>query len=107
MPGQQSAGVQVQGSAKGNEIGENRIKGRGRVAISVIFSDFSLDKPGTTDGKPSATSFQGNNVQQFAATLATVEIGEGAANTTIAGGSGTLIDKGIGTVVKGNFTPTS
>ena len=31
----------------------------------------------------------GNNVQQFAATLATVEIGEGAANTTIAGGSGT------------------
>ena len=58
-PGQQSAGVQVQGSAKDNEIGENRIKGRGRVAISVIFSDFGLDKPPNTDGKPSKTSFRG------------------------------------------------
>ncbi len=107
MPGEQSAGVQVQGSAKDNEIRENRIKGRGRVAISVISSDFDLDKPANTDGSPSATSFQGNNVQQFAPTLATVEIGKGAKDTTIAGGSGTLIDEGIGTVVKGNFHPPS
>jgi hypothetical protein len=103
LPGQQSAGVQVQGSANDNEIRENRIKGRGRAAISVIFSDFQLDKPAGTDGNPSATNFQGNNVQQFAPTVATVEIGAVAKRTTIAGGSGTLIDHGVGTVVKGNF----
>jgi hypothetical protein len=103
LPGQQSAGVQVQGSANDNEIRANRINGRGRVAISVIFSDFQLDKPTGTDGNPSATNFQGNNVQQFAPTVATVEIGAVAKNTTIAGGSGTLIDQGVGTVVNGNF----
>jgi hypothetical protein len=105
VPGLQSAGIQVQGTAEDNEIRENRIKGRGRVAISVIFSDFGLDKPGTTDGNPLATTFQGNNVQHFAPTVATVEVGVGAKNTTIAGGSGTLIDNGIGTVVHGNFHP--
>jgi Right handed beta helix region len=106
-PGLQSAGVQVEGSANGNEILENRIKGRGRAAISVIFSDFQLDKPTGTDGNPSATKFQGNNIQQFAPTVATVEIGAVAKNTTIDGGSGTLIDNGIGTVVHGNFHPPS
>ena len=103
LPGEQSAGVQVQGSANDNEILENRIKGRSRAAISVIFSDFQLDKPTGTDGNPSATKFQGNNVQQFAPTVATVEIGAVAKDTTIAGGSGTLIDHGLGTVVHGNF----
>jgi hypothetical protein len=107
LPGLQSAGVQVQGSAKANEILKNRIAGRGRVAISVIFSDFPLDKPSGTDGNPSATTFQGNNVQHFAPTLATVEVGAGAKNTTIKGGSGTIIDKGIGTVVDGKFHPPS
>jgi nitrous oxidase accessory protein NosD len=107
LPGLQSAGVQVQGSAKANEILKNRIAGRGRVAISVIFSDFPLDKPSGTDGNPSATTFQGNNVQHFAPTLATVEVGAGAKNTTIKGGSGTIIDNGIGTVVDGKFHPPS
>jgi hypothetical protein len=104
MPGQQSAGVQVQGSANDNEILENRIKGRGRVAISVIFSNFPLDKANGT-GNPLATRFQGNNVQQFAPTVATVEVGAGATDTRIVGGSGTLIDNGTGTVVQGNFQP--
>ncbi len=103
VPGGQSAGVQVQGTAENNEILQNRIQGRGRVAISVIFSDFDLDIPAGTDGKPSATKFQGNNVQQFAPTVATVEVGAGVKNTTIDGGSGTLIDNGTGTVVHGNF----
>jgi hypothetical protein len=107
LPGLQSAGVQVQGSANDNEILENRIKGRGRIGISVIFSDFRLDKPRGTTGNPSATKFQGNNVQHFAPTVATVEIGAAATNTTIVGGSGTLIDNGIGTVVQGNFHPPS
>jgi hypothetical protein len=103
-PGLQSAGVQVQGSADQNEILQNRINGRGRVAISVIFSNFPLDK-GNGTGNPSATQFQGNNVQQFAPTVATVEVGTGAKDTTIVGGSGTLIDNGTGTVVQGNFQP--
>jgi len=102
VPGLQSAGVQVEGSATDNEILENRIKGRGRAAISCIFSDFPLDK-GNGTGKPVRTRFQGNNIQHFDATVATVEVGTGAQNTTIDGGSGTLIDNGTGTVVHGNF----
>jgi hypothetical protein len=104
VPGLQSAGVQVQGSANDNEILENRIKGRGRVAISVIFSNFPLDQANGT-GNPLATRFQGNNVQQFAPTVATVEVGAGATDTRIIGGSGTLIDNGTATVVQGNFQP--
>ena len=104
MTGQQSAGVQVQGSANDNEILENRIKGHGRVAISVIFSNFPLDKANGT-GNPLATRFQGNNVQQFAPTVATVEVGAGATDTRIVGGSGTLIDNGTGTIIQGNFQP--
>jgi hypothetical protein len=73
--------------------------------MSVIFSNFDLDRPFGTDGTPSATKFQGNNVQQFAPSVATVEVGAGVNNTTIDGGSGTLIDNGIGTVVHGNFPP--
>jgi hypothetical protein len=84
VPGPQSAGVQVQGSANDNG---------------------PLDMPAATDGDPSATTIQGNNVQQFAPTLATVEVGAGAKGTTIVGGSGTLIDNGTGTVVQGNFQP--
>ena len=104
VPGLQSAGVQVQGSANDNQILENRIKGRARAAISVIFSNFALDKANGT-GNPLGTTFQGNNLQQFAPTVATVEVGPGAQNTRIVGGSGTLIDNGIGTVVQGNFQP--
>ncbi len=104
VPGLQSAGVQVEGSADDNEILENRIRGRARAAISVIFSDFPLDIANGT-GNPDATKFEGNNVQQFAPTVATVEVGTGAKDTTIVGGSGTLIDHGIGTVVQGNFQP--
>jgi hypothetical protein len=73
--------------------------------MSVIFSDFPLDRPVGTDGNPSATTLEGNEIEHFAATLATIEIGTGARNTTISGGSGTLIDNGIGTVVHGNFDP--
>ena len=102
VPGLQSAGVQVEGSATDNEILENRIKGRGRAAISCIFSDFPPDK-GNGTGKPVGTRFQGNNIQHFEATVATVEIGPGAQNTTIDGGSGTLIDNGTATIVHGNF----
>lgn len=103
-PGAESAGVQVRGSAERNELRANRIRGRGRVAISVIASTFPADL-GNGTGMPSRTTFTGNNVQQFTADLATVEIGPGVQETTITGGSGSIIDGGIGTAIQGNFQP--
>lgn len=104
-PGAESAGVQVRGSATGNEVSENLIHGRGRVAISVVHSDFGPDKPYGTDGNPADNTFVGNAVQQFDAAVATIEVGEGARSTTIIGGSGTLIDDGVNTTVHGDFRP--
>ncbi len=104
-PGQQpeaeSAGVQVRGTAIGNEILENRIRGRGRVALAAIHSDFGMDIP----GNPVRNMFKGNNFQKFEATVAAVEVGEGAVDTHIVGGSGILIDNGTGTIADGNFEP--
>ncbi len=101
-PGAQSAGVQVQGSANGNRILENRIRGRSRVAMSVVFSDFPLDRP-TGSGNPSDTTLEKNNHRDFDATLATIEVGAGAQDTKVVGGSGTIIDEGTGTVIDGDF----
>jgi hypothetical protein len=102
-PGLQSAGVQVQGSASGNEILENRIYGRARVAISVIHSDFALDRPPNSTGDPVDTTMTGNNHQHFDDTFATIEVGAGAVDTTIYGGSGTLVDEGSGTIAHGAY----
>jgi hypothetical protein len=102
-PGPESAGIQIRGTASDNRVLQNRIRGRGRVAISVVHSSFGLDRPTGTDGNPSGNSFQGNNFQQFDPTVAAVEIGPGARDTTIIGGSGVLIDNGTATVAQGNF----
>jgi hypothetical protein len=103
VPGSESAGIQVRGTALDNRVLQNRIRGRGRVAISVVHSSFPPDRPPGTDGNPAGNNFQGNNFQQFDATVAAVEIGEGVRDTTIVGGSGILIDHGTGTVAQGNF----
>jgi len=102
VPGAQSAGIQVEGSASSTEIVDNRVRGRGRTAFSVIHSDFALDK-GTSSGNPADTRIAGNDGEIFAATVADVEIGEGAANTEILGGSGTVSDRGTGTVILGGY----
>lgn len=101
-PGAQSAAVQVQGSAAGNRVLENRIRGRGRVALSVIHSDFPLDRPSGT-GNPAGTDLRDNETPGFDATLATVEVGAGAKGTKVIGDGGTIIDEGTGTVVEGGF----
>ncbi|HUG00742.1 MAG TPA: right-handed parallel beta-helix repeat-containing protein [Longimicrobiales bacterium] len=103
VPGAQCAGVQVQGSASGNQIIENRIRGRSRVAMSVIHSDFPLDKPTGTSGNPTDTTLRKNNHVDFDATLATAEVGPGAQDTKLIGGGGTIIDEGTGTVIDGGF----
>jgi hypothetical protein len=107
IPGDESAGIQVRGSAVDNQVLQNRVRGRGRVALSVVGSEFPLDKPTGTDGNPRGTTFTGNNIQQFDSTVASVEIGQGVVNTKIVGGSGTIIDNGTGTVVQGNFQPVT
>jgi len=101
-PGAQSAAIQVQGSADDNEILQNQVRGQARVAFSVIHSDFALDK-GTGTGDPVDTIFVGNNHQGLDATLVDLEIGIGATNTQILGGSGTISDLGTGTVVQGGY----
>jgi Right handed beta helix region len=102
VPGAQSAGIQVQGSASRNAVVQNRIRGRGRAALSVIHSDFALDK-GTGSGNPVETSLFGNDEELFTATFASVEIGAGAMDTDIFGGGRTLSDLGTGTVFHGGY----
>ncbi len=101
-PGAQSAGVQVQGSASANQILENRVRGRSRAALSVIFSDFPLDRP-KGSGNPNGTTLEKNNAHDFDATLATIEVGRGAQDTRVIGGRGTIVDEGTGTVIAGDF----
>ncbi|HKA35222.1 MAG TPA: right-handed parallel beta-helix repeat-containing protein [Thermoanaerobaculia bacterium] len=102
VPGAWSAGIQVQGTASRNEIVQNQVRGRGRAAFSVIHSDFALDK-GSGSGNPVETSLFGNSEEDFAAAFASVEIGAGALDTDVFGGSGTLSDRGTGTVSHGGF----
>lgn len=102
VPGAQSAGVVVEGSASANEILENRVRGRGRAAISVIHSDFALDK-GSGSGNPADTRIVGNDQALFTATFADVEVGAGAADTLILGGSGSVSDQGTRTVIRGGY----
>jgi hypothetical protein len=70
--------------------------------MSVIFSDFPLDRP-TGSGNPTDTTLKKNNHRDFDATLATIEVGPGAQDTKLTGGSGTIIDEGTGTVIDGDF----
>ena len=102
VPGPQDAAIQVEGSASGTEIVDNRVRGRGRVAFSVIHSDFPLDK-GSGSGNPADTRIAGNDAGVFVSTFADVEIGTGAANTEIVGGEGTVSDQGTGTRIRGEY----
>lgn len=106
-PGAESAAIQVRGTAIDNDIRANRIRGRGRVALSVVHSEFGPDRPGDTDGNPVGNSFRGNSFEPFDDAVAAVEVGAGARDTTIVGGSGILIDNGTNTVAQGDFQPPS
>ncbi len=100
--GAQSAGIVVQGSARDNVVRNNRIRGHALVALSVIHSDFPLDK-GSGSGNPSDTLLLGNEFETFDATFVDIEIGPGAVNTRIVGGSGSIDDQGTGTTVTAEY----
>ena len=101
--GNQSAAIVVEGSASGTEVRNSAIRGRARVALSVIHSDFPLDK-GAGTGDASNTMVLGNNLDTFEAARVDIEIGVGAVNTEIVGGNGTIDDHGTGTTVTSGFS---
>jgi hypothetical protein len=110
-PGLESAGIQVLGTSTDNHIGANVISGRARVALSVIHSDFPLDKPPNTTGDPLRTNLEENNHIDFAGTLADIEVGTGATFTSITAypnnpnpSDGTILNRGTKTSVTGNYT---
>jgi hypothetical protein len=118
-PGQQSAAVQVEGSAADTTVRRNRISGRALAALSVMYSDFSLDMPDGTSGRPDDTAFLDNELDGFVATpagpglpfadamigldinglLVPVPGGAGASDTTIRGDIGSIVDDGTDTRV--------
>ena len=92
--GGESAGIEVRRAAANNMILANRIRGRAQAAMALVAEP---------SGAPRDTTFTGNNVSTFAATLADVYVGQGVTNTTVIGGHGSLLDQGTGTVVKGGY----
>ena len=107
VPGSFSAAIQVEGSCNENLVADNRFQGHARVVFSVVHSDFPLDKQSGTSGDPQGTSFIGNNHELFTSSLVDVEVGPVANQTTIVGGTGTIVDLGLGTIVKGHYETLS
>jgi hypothetical protein len=92
--GSESAGIEVRRSAVGNTVLSNRIRGRAEAAIALIAEPA---------GTPRDTTFMGNNYTSFDASLADVYIATGVLDTTVIGGQGTVLDQGVGTVIKGGY----
>ena len=100
----QSAAIVVQGSASNNLLTDNIVEGRARVALSVISSEFALDRPLLTDGAPAGTRLIENDARAFAATFRDVEVGRGATliqppDTLYSGPTAAIDDDGARTVV--------
>jgi len=83
-----SAGIDVRGNAQGNVVANNRVRGRARVALSVI----------STPAVTANDQFLLNRVDHFEALLADVLVGDGVMNTSIVG-AGTVEDHGVGTII--------
>lgn len=73
----QNAAIMVEGTCSGNQIIGNTLHGRARVGLSVVHSDFGLDKPSGTLGNPAQTTCAENDLGDFAATFAAVEVSDG------------------------------
>jgi hypothetical protein len=85
-----SAGIQIRGFAQGNEVLNNRIRGRARAALAVS---------GQNGGSPANTAFVSNNLDGFQASLADLFIDAGATNTAVLGRQMRVEDHGSSTVV--------
>ena len=92
VPGSLSAGVQVLGASGLNVVLHNTITGAARSALAVV--DPSADTP------PEQNMLVGNEHEGFTASLADVEVGEGALRTVIVGEEGSISDLGTGTIVQ-------
>jgi len=78
------------GSAQGNVVLNNRIRGRARAALAVELSGLGSAATNNT--------FILNRFDDFEASLADIFVGDGVMNTWIAG-QGTVEDHGVGTVI--------
>jgi hypothetical protein len=83
-----SEGIAVRGYGEGNVVANNRVRGRAKVALSVIEGTAVLTN----------NDVLLNRVDDFEASLTDVLVGDGVMNTLIVG-QGTVEDHGIGTVI--------
>jgi hypothetical protein len=89
--GAESAGIEIRGFAGGNVVLNNVIRGRARVALAVVPSGAAF---------PQDNAFAFNDHSGLKPIDADVLIGDGVANTMVAGVEGVKIeDRGIGTQV--------
>jgi len=85
-----TAGIVIGGFAQGNTSLNNRIRGRARAALAVV---------GRNGGTPSNTRFVSNDLDGLQASLASVFVDAGVANTLVVGRPAGVEDHGSGTVV--------
>jgi hypothetical protein len=88
--GNNSAGIEIRGFALGNSVLNNRIRGRGNAALTVL---------GQNGGVPGNSTFLSNDLRGFQSALADIFIDAGGTNTFIAGRQTSMEDHGSGTVV--------
>ena len=99
------AGIEIRGNCRGNEVTDNKLKGAGFAALSV------LQDTGLT---PSDNTFAGNHFEAFTSGPADVSVGKAVANTRIIarngtqevtadGRDGTVSNLGLHTIVDGDF----
>ena len=86
-----SGGITISGFAQGNLVMGNRIRGRGRAALSVTV----FFAGGITAGN----TLTRNHVDDFDASQADVFIGPGVTDTLVFEQKGTIEDQGVNTVV--------
>jgi hypothetical protein len=86
-----SGGITISGFAQGNVVMANRIRGRGRAALSVtVFFAGGITADNTLDR---------NQVDDFDASEADVSIGPGVTDTLVFEQKGTIEDQGMNTVI--------
>jgi hypothetical protein len=71
-----------------NYIGGNKIEGEGSSAFLVVGTGYN--------------TLQGNNISNFDETTADIILNSD--ENVVIGGNGTIIDNGVGNIIKGNYT---
>ena len=92
--GQNSAGINIRGFARGNLVFANTISGYARNALSIL--RFPL--PPAQTGVPANNAFVLNRLEGFSAAGADILVGDQVLNTIVIG-EGSVEDHGVGTVI--------